>query len=180
VPAALRSPDAQAAADAYNTIYRVRNSLITNRILDQEQDLVKFFADYTLQRTRLKGLRVGVGVRYNGRRVIGDRASDTMRDPARPTQAIDDPNRTAYTLVYSPKGDTTAVGTLGYSWKFRERPVQAQLVVNNLFNNRNVTYIGTAMRPRDNDYTPPAREAVPDSYSLKQPINFSLSLSVKL
>jgi outer membrane receptor protein involved in Fe transport len=180
VPSAIRSPDAQAAADAYNTIYRVRNSLITDKILSQKQTLVKLFADYTLQRTRLKGLRLGMGVRYNGKRVIGDRASDTMRDPANPTQAIDDPSRTAYTLVYSPKGDATTVATLGYSFKYRERPVQAQLVVNNVLNNRNVTYISTALRPRDNDYTAPARESVPDTFSLKQPINFNFSLSVKL
>ena len=180
VPAAIRSPDAQAAADAYNTIYQVRNSLITDKILDQKQTLVKFFADYTLQRTRLKGLRLGFGVRYNGKRVIGDRANDTIRNPANPAQAIDDPDRTVYTLVYSPKGETTTVGTLGYSWKFRERPIQAQLVVNNLLNDRSVTYIGTAMRPRENNYASPAREAVPNTYSLKQPINYNLSVSVKL
>jgi hypothetical protein len=58
--------------------------------------------------------------------------------------------------------------------------VQAQLVVNNVLNNRNVTYISTALRPRNNDYTAPARESVPDTFSLKQPINFNFSLSVKL
>lgn len=180
VPAAIRSPDAQAAADAYNTIYQVRNSLQTDKILDQEQALVKLFADYTFQQFSLKGLRIGVGARYNGRRVIGDRANDTIRDPANPTRAIDDPSRTAYTLVYAPKGNTSVVATLGYAWKFRERPLQAQLVINNLLNDRNVTYIGTAMRPRDNDYSSPAREAVPDTYSLKQPISFNFSLTLKL
>ena len=65
--------------------------------------------------TRLKGLRVGLGARHYGRRVIGNRANDTIRDPANPTQAIDDPNRTAYTLVYTPKSQTTVTATLGYS-----------------------------------------------------------------
>ncbi len=180
VPANVRSPDAQAAADAYNTIYQFRNSQQEGKILDQEQLLAKFFADYTFQRSRLKGVRVGLGVRYNGKRVLGDRANDTMRDPANPTLAIDDPHRTAYTLVYSPKGTTHVVGTLGYSWKFRERPLQANLVINNLLNDRTVTYIGTARRPRDNDYTSPAREAVPNSFKLATPINFNLSVSLRL
>jgi outer membrane receptor protein involved in Fe transport len=180
VPAAIRSPDAQAAADAYNTIYRVRNSLQVDKILDQEQALVKLFADYTFQQSRLKGLRVGLGARYNGKRVIGDRANDTIRDPANSTRAIDDPDRSAYTLVYAPKGSTSVIGTLGYAWKFRAWPVQAQLVINNLLNDRSVTYIGTELRPRGNDYSSPAREAVPDTYALKQPISFNFSLSAKL
>jgi hypothetical protein len=85
-------------------------------------------------------------------------------------------------LVYSPKGLTTVVATLGYSWKLRERPLEVRLVINNLLNGRDVVYNGTAMRPRDGNYTSPAREAVPDGYSLKlaQPINYTLSLTLKL
>ena len=180
IPANQRSPDAQAAADAYNGIYQFRDSQQVDKILDQEQMLLKFFADYTFQRTRLKGLRVGVGVRHNGKRVLGDRANDTMRDPNNPSRAIDDPDRTAYTLIYSPKGTTLVVGTLGYTWKYRDRPIQANLVINNLLNDRSVTYIGTALRPRDGDYSSPARERVPNSYKLTTPINFNLSVSLKL
>ncbi len=182
VPAAIRSPDAQAFADAYNTIYQWRNNQPEGKVLSSNQPLVKLFADYTFQRSRLKGLRVGLGARYFGKQIIGNRGSDTIRDPANPTQAIDDPNRTAYTLVYSPKGLTTVVATLGYSWKLRERPLEVRLVINNLLNGRDVVYNGTAMRPRDGNYTSPAREAVPDGYSLKlaQPINYTLSLTLKL
>jgi outer membrane receptor protein involved in Fe transport len=180
VPAAIRSPDAQAAADAYNGIYQWRASQTEGRILDQKQKLVKLFADYTLPAGRLKGLRVGLGVRYDGRRIVGDRANDTMRNPANPTQAIDDPDRTLYTLIYTPKGLYTATATLGYSFKLFARSVQANLVVNNLFNDRSVTYLGTALRPRDGDYTSPARESVLNTYSLKQPLSFNLRLGVKL
>lgn len=103
-------------------------------------------------------------------------------DPANPTQSIDDPNRTAYTLVDTPKSQTTVTATLGYEWKLRRRPLQAHLVINNLLNQRDVTYINTTLQPRDNDYSSPAREAVPDIFSLKlaQPINYTLSLPLKL
>ncbi len=182
VPASLLSPDAQTAANAYNTIYQFRNGLLTGKVLNQDQPLAKLFADYTIQTTRFKGLRLGLGARYYGKRIIGDRANDTIRDPANPANAVNDPARSAYTLVYTPKAQTQVVGTFGYSWKIRNRPVQAQLVVNNLLNERSVTYVGTALRPRDGDYTSPAREAVPESYSLRlaQPISYTLSLTLRL
>jgi hypothetical protein len=180
IPANLRSPDAQAAADAYNQIYQFRRSQIEGRILDQKQALVRLFADYTLQGGKLKGLRGGLGVRYSGKRILGDRANDTMRDPANPGRAIDDPDRTVYTMVYSPNDSATVTGTLAYTFRLFERNVQANLVVNNLLNDRGVTYLGTVQRPRDGDYTSPAREAVPNGFSFKQPINFNLTFGVRL
>ncbi|MBL9212292.1 MAG: TonB-dependent receptor plug domain-containing protein [Opitutaceae bacterium] len=180
IPANVRSPDAQAAADAYNQIFQFRRSQIEGRILDQKQPLVKLFADYTFQSGRLKGLRGGLGVRYSGKRIIGDRANDTMRDPTNPTRAIDDPERSVYTMVYAPEDSTTVTGTLGYSFRLFERQVQANLVVNNLLNDRSVTYLGTVQRPRDGDYTSPAREAVPNGFSFKQPINFNLTVTVRM
>ena len=180
VPANIRSPDADEAANAYNTIYERRASWIEGRVLDQKQELVKVFADYTIQDGRLKGLRTGLGVRYNSKRILGDGANDTIRNPANPSQAIDDPDRTPYTMVYSPKGSYTVTGTLGYTFKLFERQVQANLVVNNLLNDRTVTYVGTALRPRDGDYTSPARERVPNTFALKQPISVTLSFGIKL
>ena len=180
IPAAERSPDAQAAADAYNRIFEFRRSQIEGRILDQKQALVRFFADYTIQTGKLKGIRTGLGVRYNGRRILGDRANDTMRDPANPNRAIDDPDRDVFTMVYSPNDDYIVTGTLGYSFRLFERQVQANLVVNNLLNNRNVTYLGTVQRPRDGDYSSPAREAVPNGFSFKQPVNFTLTFTVRM
>ena len=41
-------------------------------------------------------------------------------------------------------------------------------------------YLGTAQRPRDGDYTSPAREAVPNGFSFKQPVNFNLTFTVRL
>ena len=71
-------------------------------------------------------------------------------------------------------------GTLAYSFRVFERQVQANLVVNNLLNDRTVTYLGTIQRPRDGDYTSPAREAVPNGISFKQPVSFNLTFTVKL
>jgi hypothetical protein len=141
---------------------------------------VKLFADYTLQGGRFKGLRGGLGVRYSGKRIIGDRANDTMRDPANPNRAIDDPERSVYTMVYAPEDSVTVTGTLGYSFRLFERQVQANLVVNNLLNDRSVTYLGTVQRPREGDYASPAREAVPNGFSFKQPINFNLTFTVRM
>lgn len=180
IPENVRSPDAQAAVNAYNNIFQFRRSQIEGRILDQKQALIKIFADYTIQTGRFKGLRAGLGARYTGKRVLGDRANDTMRNPANPNQAIDDPERTVYTMVYSPNGETIVTGTLGYCFRLFERQVQANLAVNNLLNNRSVTYLGTVLRPRDGDYTSPARESVPNGFSLRQPINFNLNFTVRL
>lgn len=180
IPENIRSPDAQSAVNAYNNIFQFRQSQVEGRILDQKQAPIKLFADYTIQTGRFKGLRGGLGARYTGKRILGDRANDTMRNPANPNQAIDDPDRTVSTMVYSQSGETIVTGTLGYSFRLFERQVQANLVVNNLLNDRSVTHLGTVLRPRDSDYTSPARERVPNGFSLRQPINFNLNFTVRL
>ena len=38
----------------------------------------------------------------------------------------------------------------------------------------------SALRPRDGDYTSPARETVPVGFGLKQPINFNLSAAWRM
>ncbi len=186
IPANTR-PDAQAAADAYNTIFTNYRNLNTSRAVGGNQRLVKFFGDYTLQEGRLKGLRFGAGVQYRGREVIGNRGADTIVDPANPTRAIDDPTRDANTLLLTPKGDYTVTATLGYLVRLNGRPVQFQLVINNLLNDRTVYWTTstngaatTALRPRDGNYASPARETVPVGFGQKTPINFNLSASWRM
>ncbi|PHX86802.1 MAG: hypothetical protein CK538_01750 [Opitutia bacterium] len=187
IPAGQQSADAPAVADAYNTIFTSLRNLNTGKILQQEQPTVKFFADYTFQIGRIKGFRVGGGVQYRAKEIVAYRGADTIVNPANPNTAIDDPTRDSTTPVYTPKGDYNATTTLGYGWKLWNRPFQANLVVSNLLNDRSIIYAGqnggaaiTAQRPRDGNYRSPAREAYPVAFGLKEPIKFSLALTVKL
>jgi hypothetical protein len=187
IPANQQSADAPAVADAYNAIFTSVKNLITSKVLEQNQPTVKFFADYTFQTGWVKGFRLGGGVQFRGKEIVAYRGADTIVNPANPATAINDPTRDATTAVYTPKGDYTATATMGYSWKMWNRPFQTNLVINNLLNDRTVIYAGqnggaavTAQRPRDGNYNSPAREAYPVAFGLKDPIKFSLSLTVKL
>ena len=181
------APDAQAAADAYNTIFTAYRNLNINRSTGVNSALYKFFADYTVQGGKFKGVRLGAGLQYRGREIIGNRGADTIVDPTNPARAIDDPTRSIDTPLYTPKGDYTATATFGYLWKFADHPVQLQLVINNLLNDRTVYWTSstngtatTALRPRDGNYTSPARETVPVGFGQKTPINFNLSASWRM
>ncbi len=187
IAANQRSPDVQAATDAYNQIYTSYNNLNLTKNISSNQVTVKFFGDYTFQTGRVKGLRLGAGVQYRGREILGNHGADTIVDPANPTRAIDDPNRSNLTLIYSPKGDYTATATVGYLWHFEKHDVQLQLVVNNVLNDRSIYWTTStngaatsALRPRGGDYTSPARETVPVGFGLKQPINFNLSAAWRM
>lgn len=187
VPANQRSPDVQAAVDAYNAIFTAYNNLNIARTTGANQALYKMFGDYTFQAGKIKGVRVGLGVQYRGREVMGNKGADTIVDPSNPTKAIDDPTRSTSTLLYTPKGDYTVTGTLGYLWKFNKHDIQLQLVINNLLNDRSIYWTTStngaatsALRPRGGDYTSPARETVPVGFGLKTPINFNLSAAWRM
>jgi hypothetical protein len=74
------------------------------------------------------------------------------------------------------------------SYTFRlanRREVQANLVINNLLNDRGAAYSSTAQsahvtRPLNNDYTSPARETVPRYFALKQPLSWTLTFTTRL
>ena len=158
---------------------------IDGRRLNQDQPIVNLVGDYTFQSGRLKGLRLGSGIRYRGKQIIGYRGADTIADPANPKVAIDDPNVDAYTPVYTPNDYVIVTGTAGYTWRTKDRrEVQFNLVVNNLLNDRGPMYssisqTASALRPKGNDYTSPARETIPISFALKQPISYSLTVTLR-
>lgn len=186
IPVNQRSPDATNATNAFNNIIAFRQNVITGKRLAQDQPIVNVFADYTFQRTKLKGLRIGAGVRYRGAQIIGSRGSDTIVNPANPLTAIDDPSVDAYTPVYTPDDYYIVTATMNYSWRFKNRrELQANLVINNLLNDRGPQYSSIAqtassLRPKGGDYTSPARETVPISFALKQPISYNFQLTLKL
>ena len=186
IPINQRSPDATNAQNAFNNIIAFRKNIVEGKRLNQDQPVLNLFADYTLQSGRLKGLRVGGGVRYRGRQIIGARGNDTIADPNNPKVAIDDPTVDAYTPVYTPEDYYIITGTLAYTWRFKGgRELQANLVINNLLNDRGPMYSSNsftnfALRPKNNDYTSPARETVPIAFALKAPISYNLTLTWKL
>jgi len=186
IPIDERSSDANAAATAYNNIQGFRRNIVDGRRLQQDQPVVNAFADYTVQSGRLRGLRVGAGARYRGKQIFWSRVEDTIPDPNNPRVAIDDPTKDAYTPAYTPDDYIIVTATLAYTWRFAQRrEVQANLVINNLLNDRGPAYSSTAqsahvMRPLNNDYASPARETVPRYYALKQPLSFTFTLTTKL
>ncbi|MBI4626255.1 MAG: hypothetical protein HY736_23930 [Verrucomicrobia bacterium] len=157
-------------------------NIVENKRPVQDQPIINFYADYTIQDGWLRRLRIGGGVRYRGRQIAGFRGSDTIVNPANPAQAIDDPRVDEYTPVYTPDDFYLVTGTLGYSWRLKDRrEIRANLVINNLLNDRGPIFgQATAVRPRHGDYTSPARETIPNGYGLKQPISYSLTMSLKL
>lgn len=186
IPINQRSPDATNAANAFNNIVAFRQNVVDGKRLAQDQPLVNVFGDYTIQSGRLKGLRGGLGVRWRDKQIIGNRGADTIADPANRTRAIDDPTVDAYTPVYTPNDYYIVTATASYTWRFKNRrEIQANLVINNLLNDRGPQYssiaqTASALRPKNNDYTSPARETVPLTFALKQPISYTLTLTTRL
>lgn len=186
IPINERSSDAASAATAYNNIQGFRRNIVDGKRLQQDQPVANAFADYTIQSGRLKGLRLGTGVRYRGKQIFWSRVEDTIPNPANPRVAIDDPTKDAYTPAYTPDDYFIMTGTVAYTWRFaNRREIQANLVINNLLNDRGPAYSSTAqgahlMRPLNNDYTSPARETVPRYFALKQPLSWTLTLTTRL
>ena len=139
------------------------------------------FTDYTLGASRLKGLRVGGGVQYRGKQIIGNRGADTIVNPANPGTSIDDPSVDAYTPVYSPSSYHVVVATLGYSLRLaKRRELRFDLRVNNVLNDQGPVYsVSTALRPKGGDLTTPARETVANVYAYKQPVSFNLTTTLR-
>jgi outer membrane receptor for ferric coprogen and ferric-rhodotorulic acid len=181
IPANDRSPDVNGAVNSYNNLRIARQNAVANRRLVQDQPAINLFTDYTLGGTPLKGLRLGGGVNYRGKQIIGFRAADTIVNPGNPLTAIDDPNADAYTPVYSPASYYTVVMTMSYTLRLqRGRTVRLDLRVNNLLNDQGPIFgVSTALRPKNGDLTSPARQTVPNVYSYKTPTGLSLTSTLR-
>lgn len=183
IPVNDRSPDVSGAVNAYNRLIVSRAGFVTGRQLTQYQPNANIFTDYTMGSGRLRGLRFGAGVQWRGRQIVGNRAADTIVNPANSVTAVDDPKVNAYTPVYSPESYYTVVATAAYTFRLeKRRELSFNLRVNNVLNDRGPIYSSgsTALRPLKGDYTSPARETVPNIFALKQPISFNLSATLKL
>lgn len=190
VAAAQLSPDRNNAANAWNDIQATfLGNLVTNpRLITGSARVTgNLFTDYTLRGGRLDGLRLGIGINYRDKQVIGYRGSDTIVSPTNATLTVDDPAVDAYTPVYN-DSYLSGTATLAYTWKLaNNRRVSFNLRVDNLFGDDAVRYFqngssgtgGTTMRPRDGNVSSPARVATATLFSYPVPRNWTLSARVE-
>ncbi len=178
IPINQRSPDVNTAVSSWNSMTSLRRGLVSGSQIIQNTSSANLYADYTIATGRLKGLRIGGGARYRGRIVIGNRASDTIANPANPLQSIDNPAVDAYTPVYA-AGYTVTTATLGYTWRgYRDHPVVFTLRIDNLLDEDHPHYSNTLPRPVNGDVTNPARVSVGRSFWYQVPRSYNLSARV--
>ncbi len=181
IPINDRSPDVNGAVNSWNNLAAQRRNLIDGKRLIQDQPSVNVFTDYSLASTPLKGLRLGGGVQYRGKQIIGNRGADTIVNPANPLAAIDDPAVDAYTPVFAPASYYTVVATFSYTVRLeKRRELRFDLRINNVLDDQGPIYAAsTALRPKGGDFTTPARETVPNVFSYKTPRSFQLTTTLR-
>lgn len=182
IPVNFRSPDADAAARFWNGLYSMTLNMVTGaqKISRLNEFQANVFTDYTVREGRFKNVKLGGGMNYRGREVIGYRGADTVVDPSDPTKtrAIPDSRVSAYIPFYADPY-YLFVGTLGYRFKLtRTLAATVDLRVNNLLDWSKPLYWGTAQRPPGGDITTPARVTTPTLYSWVTPRSYTLSTSV--
>jgi outer membrane receptor protein involved in Fe transport len=181
IPSGNLSLDANNAALGWNNIQNVLAAQSIDQVPYNGSNVVtaNLFTDYTIREGRLRNLRLGGGVNFRGRRIIGDRSADTKVDPANPTQAIRDTNLTALNSVFT-DAYFTGTFTLAYSHKINRRyTLLTDLRVENVFNYSKPVYYNTALRPPGGVLTNPARVATPNMFGYVTPRSYSLSATLK-
>lgn len=180
IPINQRSPDVDTAVRAWNNLQVIKANLnpARQKVARLTERTANLFTDYTFRTDWLRGLRVGGGINYRGRTVIGYRGSDTIVDPSNPNVAIDDPSVDALTPVYT-RAYALATLTVGYRLKLEKgRSLDLSLRVANLFDEDSPIYYNTAQRPQGGNITTPARVATPLAYYYQTPRSFSLSATL--
>ncbi len=177
-----RSADVNAVVNAWNGLRNTRQSLVTGAApkLTQDQPTMNIYTDYTFRTGKLKGLRLGAGWQWRGRMIIGNYGSQTIVDPSDSTKAIDDPTVDSTNPVRAPAWSNVQVN-IAYSYLLKEhRELVFQLRVDNALNDRAPLWVnGTSTRPANGDYTSPAREPVRTNFTLRTPISYMLTTTLK-
>jgi outer membrane receptor protein involved in Fe transport len=179
IPVNLQSLDANNAVNGWNNIQTQLASLSAPKLPAQNTATANLFTDYAIREGRLKGVRLGGGMNFRGRRVLGNRAVDTIRDPANPLAAIDDPAVDATNTVYM-DSYYTATATLGYTFKpSRKATLALDLRIDNLFNCDRPLYYNTTQRPVGGDLSNPARTTVPNNFGYLAPRSYSVTATLR-
>lgn len=178
--AAGQAPDASNAVAGWNSVRSLLANIVSGpqKVSRLVESTGNVFTDYEFQNGWFRHLRVGGGLNYRGREVIGFRGSDTIRSSSNAAAAIDDPNVDGYTPVYgSPY--TTGTMTVGYWFKVKRRyRVNLEFKVDNLFNYDSPRYFSTLLRPPGGDVTNPARVSVPGSFYYINPRNVTFTTTL--
>jgi hypothetical protein len=173
------APDALSAANSY---LQLKSAYVNLTPQDQKvarlaEVIGNLFTDYTVQTGPLKNVRVGAGVNYRGREVIGYRGGDTIVDPSNPTKTLDNPAYDATSPVYR-QDYYLVTGVLGYDFKWRQYPIRLTLTINNLLDEDMPLYYNTVQRPPNGNIGDPSRIAAPNQYSYLTPRSFNLTATV--
>jgi outer membrane receptor for ferric coprogen and ferric-rhodotorulic acid len=177
---ASEARDAASAVAGWNSLQAWKLSNDPNRRTTNTtyKFTTNLYTDYRFAEGRLKGLRVGAGVQYRSKIEIGNRAGDTIVNPANPLVAIDDPAVDVNTPVYmAPWYLVTA--TLGYQLRVGgNRTVNFDLRVSNLLDFRDPIYNGASLRPQGGDIRSPARVSGGGTHYYFDPRTISFSTRV--
>lgn len=177
----VSSMDGATAVAAWNNLHIWRSSWTDERQkLDRlVERTANVFTDYTFRTGPLKGLRIGAGLNYRGKMVIGYRGGDTIEDPNNPGLAIDNPLVGPLDVVYQP-AYTIATATINYNWRInRKISVILNLRVANLFDYNKPIYFGSISRPVNGDLGSPARTMTPVNYRYIAPRNYTLTATLQ-
>ena len=175
------SVNGDAAINAWNNLMVWRSSWTDERQkLDRlTERTANIFTDYAFRTGPLKGLRIGAGLNYRGRSVIGYRGGDLIEDPDNPGRTTPNPLTGPLDVVYQP-GYTTARATIHYNWRInRKITINLSLIIRNLFDYDKPIYIGSVSRPVGGDLNSLAREMTPVNYRWIDPRSFTFTAALK-
>lgn len=178
---ATPTSEGPAAAQAWNRIQdRVKSTTTDPQPLTRVSEFTgNMFTDYRFSAGRLKGLRIGAGINYRGRQTIGNKGANTIRDPANPTQAIDDPTVGPLDPVYM---DAYFTGTLTLNYTRRigkKYTLGFDFKVDNLFDYDEPRYYTTVVRREGGDLSNPVSVATPYRYSWLTPRNYRFTTTLR-
>ncbi len=177
VSGSMAGIDQAAAVDAYNNVWieydRILNGPESTRSPSQKS--ANFYADYTVQRGPLQGLRLGAGLQWQGHRLVGNRAGDTVLDPANPVRSIDDPGVGPGNQVFS-RGAYRSQLNLSYPLSLPSgNSVRLSLRVDNPLNDTKSLF-GYGLRQPQGDLSKPNRVLQPAFIArMREPISFRIT-----
>ncbi|MBL9219376.1 MAG: hypothetical protein JNG82_12850 [Opitutaceae bacterium] len=177
--ASTTNADAASAAAGWNYL---QTQLSNNVQGDQLQTNLNYytanlFTDYRFRLGVLNGFRVGGGVNFRGKQVIGYRGADTIVDPSNASNAIDNPNVSAFDVVTADAYNLVTL-TLGYQLRLKKKlKANLGLTVTNLLDYDKPIYYRTLQRPVDGNLRSPAREETPSFYRYINPRAYTFTAS---
>jgi hypothetical protein len=156
--------DTTSAVNAYNSIWIAYETIVRGRaVRTPNTPQMNIFADYTIQSGFLSNLRIGAGIQWQGRNVIGNNQNATILDPNNPIPtAIDDPTKDQFSFNYD-KGSYLTQANFSYPLKLKNgKNLMLSLRVNNPVNDKRMfagTAAGQELRQPNGDLTKPNRSA---------------------